>query len=66
MIGIGNTEFLIAVRSLAKDDFEVYSSQLFDTWDEYIQQSLKVPDYSISLEIEEGSIKGKGKIAVVR
>ena len=65
MIGIGNTEFLIAVRSLAKDDFEVYSSQLFDTWDEYIQQSLKVPDYSISLEIEEGSIKGKGKIAVV-
>ena len=64
MIDIGNTEFLIAVRSLAKDDFEIYSSQLFDTWDEYIEKSLKVPDYSISLEIEEGSIKGKGKIAV--
>lgn len=64
MIDIGNTEFLIAVRSLAKDDFEIYSSRLFDTWDEYIEKSLKVPDYSISLEIEEGSIKGKGRIAV--
>ena len=64
MIDIGNTEFLIAVRSLAKDDFEIYSSRLFDTWDEYIEKSLMVPDYSISLEIEEGSIKGKGKIAI--
>lgn len=64
MIDIGNTEFLIAERSLAKDDFEFYSSRLFDTWDEYIEKSLKLPDYSISLEIEEGSIKGKGKIAV--
>ena len=65
MIDIGNTEFLIDVRSLAKDDFEAYSSHLFDTWDEYIEKSLKVPDYSISLEIEEGSIKGKGRIAVL-
>lgn len=65
MIEIGNSEFLIAVRSLAKDDFEIYSSRLFDTWDEYIEKSLKIPDYSISLEIEEGSIKGKGKIAVL-
>lgn len=64
MIDIGNTEFLIAVRSLAKDDFEIYSSRLFDNWDKYIEESLKVPDYSISLEIEEGSIKGKGTIAV--
>lgn len=64
MIDIGNTEFLIAVRSLAKDDFEKYSSRLFDIWDGYIEKSLKVPDYSVSLEIEEGSIKGKGTIAV--
>lgn len=64
MIDIGITEFLIAVRSLAKDDFEIYSSRLFDTWDEYIEKSLRVPDYSISLEIEEGSIKGKGRIAI--
>ncbi len=64
MIDIGKTEFLIAVRSLAKDDFEIYSSRLFDTWDEYIEKALRVPDYSISLVIEEGSIKGKGRIAV--
>lgn len=64
MINIGNTEFLIAVRSLEKDDFELYSSSVFDAWDKYIETSLKVPDYSVSLEIEEGSIKGKGTIAV--
>jgi len=64
MIAIGNTDFLIAVPSLAGDDFEIYSSNLFDTWDEYVEKFLKLPDYSISLEVEEGSINGKGKIAV--
>lgn len=64
MIDIGNTEFLIAVRSLAKDDFEIYSSSLFDTWDAFIEKSLRLPDYAISLEVEEGSIKGKGRIGV--
>lgn len=64
MINIGNSEFLIPIQSLSKYNFEIYSSHLFDVWDEYIQKSLKVPDYSISLEVEEGSIKGTGKIAV--
>lgn len=64
MVEIANLEFLIAVRSLAKDDFEIYSSNLFDTWDGYIEKSLKVPDYSISLKIEEGSIKGFGNIGI--
>lgn len=64
MLDIGNTEFLIAVRSLAKDDFELYSSSVFDAWDRYIELSFQAPDYSISLEIEEGSFKGTGRIAV--
>lgn len=49
MIDIGSTDFLIAVPSLAGDEFESYSSRLFDTWDEYVEKSLKLPDYSISL-----------------
>jgi len=64
MLDIANTDFLIAVPSLSKAEFETYSSRLFDTWDNYIEQSLRVSDYSISLAIEDGSIKGQGKIAV--
>lgn len=64
MINIGTTDFIIAVKSLPRDEFELYSTNLFDAWDNCVQQSLMLPDYSISLEIEEGSIKGGGKIAV--
>ncbi len=63
MIDIGKSNFLINVTSLPGDEFERYSSTLFDQWDAYVEHSLKIPDYSISLEVEEGSIKGIGKIA---
>lgn len=43
---------------------EEYTIFLFDEWDKHIGNSLIIPDYSLSLEIEEGSIKGLGKIAV--
>jgi hypothetical protein len=64
MIDIGTTSFLINVQSLSEEDFERYSSNLFDEWEKSIEQTLILPDYSISLEIEEGSINGKGKIAI--
>lgn len=63
MIDIGNTEFIVDVNSLSRRELERYASNLFDIWDGYIEQALRVPDYSISLDIEEGSIKGNGKIA---
>lgn len=63
MIEIGSTDFLIKVPSLPEKDFELYSSRLFDQWEESLKQSLSLADYSISLEIEEGSISGKAKIA---
>lgn len=63
MIEIGSTDFLIKVPSLPEKDFEQYSSKLFDQWEESLEKSLSLTDYSISLEIEEGSISGKAKIA---
>lgn len=63
MIEIGSTDFLIKVPSLSERDFELYSSRLFDKWESSVESSLLLPDYSISLEVEEGSISGKAKIA---
>jgi hypothetical protein len=63
MIDIGSTNFLIKVPSLPKDEFEHYSNKLFDEWDRVVEQTLVLPDYSLFLEVEEGSINGRGKIA---
>jgi hypothetical protein len=64
MIDIGITDFLINVPSLPREEFEDYSTKLFDEWEKCVEQTLILPDYSISLEVEEGSTKGAGKIAV--
>ena len=63
MIEIGSTEFLLKVPSLPEKDFELYSTRLFDQWAASLEKSLSLTDYSIALEIEEGSISGKAKIA---
>ena len=42
----------------------MYSNNLFDLWDKSIERNLLIPDYSLSLQVEEGSIKGNGHIAV--
>jgi hypothetical protein len=64
MLNIGQTVFDIRVPSLPQDAFKDYSSRLFDVWEREISQSLSFDDYALSLEVEEGSIKGKGRIAV--
>lgn len=64
MIDIGTTDFYFAVPHLSKRQLERYSLQLFDFWEDSIESNLLIPDYSLSLEVEEGSIKGRGKIAV--
>lgn len=63
MIDLSETEFYIKVENLSLIDFEEYSTTLFDDWDSYIEANLIIPDYSISLAIEEGSIKGWGRVA---
>ncbi|CAM3215640.1 hypothetical protein [Vibrio diazotrophicus] len=62
MANIGTIDFYIGVPSLPREDFEKYSTQLFDEWEAYVDQNLELSDYSLVLEVEEGSIKAKGKI----
>lgn len=63
MINIGTTDFFIGVPSLPKGEFEEYSTLLFDDWEKYVEGVLHLSDYSLSLNVEEGSIKAIGKIA---
>jgi len=63
MIDLGATDFYIDVPSLPRHEFENYSTKLFDEWEAYVEQVLKIPDYALALEVEEGSIKGGAKIA---
>ena len=63
MIYLGGTDFYIDVPSLPRHEFEQYSTKLFDEWEAYVENALKIPDYSLALEVEEGSIKGSAKIA---
>jgi len=64
MLNIGQTSFDIRVPSLKRDQFESYSTNLFDVWEREVAGIISFDDYALSLEIEEGSIKGRGKIAV--
>ncbi len=65
MIDLGETNFYIAIPSLPQHELEKYSTNLFDEWESYIEKTLKLPDYALSLQVEEGSIKGSAKIAAV-
>ena len=65
MINIGTTDFYIGVPSMPRDEFEKYSTRLFDEWEIYVEKTLILPDYYLALEVEEGSVKGGGKIAVL-
>lgn len=60
---IGSTDIYIRVHSLPKRQFEEYSAHLFDEWEIYVDRVLQLPDYSLSLVVEEGSIKAVGTIA---
>jgi len=63
MANIGATEFYLGIPGLPRNDFEEYSTRLFDEWESYVDSVLKLPDYSIALEVEEGSIKAVGRVA---
>ena len=64
MINIGTTDFYLNVPSLPVEDFKIYSTQLFDEWEDYVGSVLKLSDYYLALNIEEGSISAKSKILV--
>lgn len=65
MIDLGTTDFFIGVPTLPRREFKAYSTRLFDGWEEHVSRTLELPDYSLALEVEEGSVKGAGRIAAV-
>lgn len=64
MINIGTTDFYLDVPSLPVDEFESYSTKLFDEWEEYVGGVLQLSDYYLALDVQEGSIRAKSKILV--
>lgn len=62
MIDIGSTHFKLTVPSLPREELERYSSTLFDQWAKHVEISLGLSDYTLELEIEDGSVCGKGKV----
>ena len=63
MIDIANVAFTVAAPPLGEAGLERRASELFNQWDEYLRPSIPVPDYSLRLELAEGSLRGRGQIA---
>lgn len=63
MIDLGTTSFYMQVPSLPPSELETFSTSLFDTWERNVERGLALDDYALALRIEEGSVKGLGKIA---
>lgn len=62
MLDLGETEFRLAIPGIAAASLESLSNSLFDEWEQYVGQALSLSDYSLFLQIEEGSINGWGRI----
>lgn len=65
MLDLGSTEFHLAVPSVPAPELEALSTSLFDGWEAFTERSLALPDYSIFLQVEEGSIKGAARIGAI-
>jgi len=62
MLDLVTTSFYIKSPAFDKAAFEYYSSQLFDDWEAQVEAHLLLPDYALTLVLEEGSITGRAKI----
>jgi hypothetical protein len=65
MLDLGTTEFVLAVPSVPEQELRRLSSSLFDTWESFVDSAVSVPDYSLFLQVEEGSVEGFAKIGAV-
>jgi hypothetical protein len=62
LIDLGSVTFVIDVSPLPRPDLEAYSNDLFDQWALRTATNLDLEDYALSLDVEEGSLKGRAKI----
>jgi hypothetical protein len=65
MIDLGTTEFRFAASQMNEAELKTHTTELFDAWETHIRGTLELPDYSLFLQVEEGSIKGGGAIAAL-
>jgi hypothetical protein len=65
MIDLGSTEFLLAVPSFPEQELKRLSTSLFDSWESFVDDSLSLQDYSLFLQVEEGSVRGAAKIGAL-
>jgi hypothetical protein len=65
MVDLGSTEFVLGIPSFPEQELRRLSSSLFDSWEIYVDSSVSVPDYSLFLQVEEGSVKGRASIGAV-
>lgn len=63
MVELGTTDFRFDVPALSRSELRAYSTRLFDEWDERLGADFAVKDYSIRLEIEEGSLIGVAAVS---
>ena len=62
MLDLGSTEFVFVIPSLPEQELRLLSSSLFDSWEAFVGASVTVPDYSLRLQVEEVSVKGRATI----
>jgi hypothetical protein len=58
MVDVVESWFYIQSPEFDRDFLESRSSLLFNRWDKRVAQTLQLEDYSLTLVVEEGSIKG--------
>ena len=63
MLTLGGAKFTIFIPALSQSELESYTTTLFDSWEEQVDKELdRLPDYALYLDVEEGSLKGTGRI----
>jgi hypothetical protein len=65
MVDLGSTEFVLAVPSVPEQELTRLSTSLFDSWESFVANSVSIPDYSLFLQVEEGSVQGVAKIGAL-
>jgi hypothetical protein len=62
MLDLSSTAFHLNIESVETSRLEYLSLHLFDQWQDYVDRSLALSDYSLLLHIEEGSVDGWAKV----
>lgn len=64
MIDIVRASFNFDAPAPPEDHLIAYARRVFQEMDSAVEQHLSLEDYSLYLSVEEGSIKGIGKVAL--